>query len=249
MTGRDRSVSTQVIPVDTPQGPGRFFLDPAGDPSAILVLGHGAGGGTNAADLELLARRLPERGVSVARFEQPWRTAGRKVGSRPPQLDDAWVPALRWLRTQPWGQQQLFVGGRSAGARVACRTADQVDAEGVVCLAFPLHLPGQPEKSRLAELLTPTVPRLVLQGSNDSFGGSAEIRTAIGTAGGITVVELPGADHGYRVAKASSFSAADLRATLVDQVSRFILGGSLASEVDHLREYQGRCRVALTCRC
>ncbi len=72
-------MSTQVIPVDTPQGPGRFFLDPADDPSAILVLGHGAGGGTNAADLELLARRLPERGVTVARFEQPWRTAGRKV--------------------------------------------------------------------------------------------------------------------------------------------------------------------------
>ncbi len=142
------------------------------------------------------------------------------------------MPALRWLRTQPWGQQQLFVGGRSAGARVACRTADQVDAEGVVCLAFPLHLPGQPEKSRLVELLTPTVPRLVLQGSNDSFGGSAEIRTAIGTAGGITVVELPGADHGYRVAKAVAFTPADLRATVVDQVSR-ILGGSLAPMVDH----------------
>lgn len=216
--------ATTISSVDTPQGPGRFFIDVAAEPTALLVLGHGAGGGTNAADLELLARRLPEHGITVARFEQPWRTAGRRIATRPPQLDDAWVPALEWLTGQPWATGRLVVGGRSAGARVACRTAGPVGAVAVVCLAFPLHLPGRPEASRVAELLTPQVPRLVLQGSNDAFGGTAEVRAAIGDVPGVTVVDLPGADHSYRLAKASPFTPADLRATVVEHVQAFVLG-------------------------
>lgn len=208
--------------VDTPLGPGRFLLDPAEDPHAMLVLGHGAGGGPNAADLSLLARRLPEQGVSVVRFEQPWRTAGRKVAVPPPKLDEAWTAACRWLVGQPWVPGRLFFGGRSAGARVACRTADAFDVRGVVCLAFPLHLPGRPDKSRVAELLAPKAPRLVLQGTGDTFGPAAEIRTAIGNAPGITVVELPGADHSYRLPKASPFTSADLRATLAARVAEFV---------------------------
>jgi uncharacterized protein len=105
---------------------------------------------------------------------------------------------------------------------VACRTASDTNPAAIVCLAFPLHLPGRPEKSRTAELLAPTAPRLVLQGSKDSFGTPAEIRAAIGTAEGVHVVELPGADHAYRIAKSSAFTPADLRATLVAEVSRFI---------------------------
>ncbi len=215
---------TIIAPVDTPQGPGRFFVDAAAEPRALLVLGHGAGGGTNAADLELLARRLPEHGITVARFEQPWRTAGRRIATRPAQLDDAWVPALAWLVVQPWAAGRLVIGGRSAGARVACRTAEVVGAAGVVCLAFPLHLPGRPEASRLAELLAPRVPRLVLQGTNDAFGGSTEVRAAIGDTAGISVVDLPGADHSYRLAKAAPFTPADLRATVVGHVQQFVVG-------------------------
>jgi len=208
--------------VDTPLGPGRFLLDPAEEPHALLVLGHGAGGGPNAADLALLARRLPDQGVTVARFEQPWRTAGRKVAVAPPKLDEAWTAGCRWLTAQPWAAAPLFFGGRSAGARVACRTADAFDARGVVCLAFPLHLPGRPEKSRVAELLAPASPRLVLQGTADTFGPAAEVRAAIGDATGITVVELPGADHSFRLPKASPFTPADLRATLVAHVANFV---------------------------
>jgi predicted alpha/beta-hydrolase family hydrolase len=255
-------MASTVVPVDTPQGPGRLFLDLADRPSSILVLGHGAGGGVGSADLELLARSLPELGTSVLRFEQPWRTAGRKAGAPPPRLDEAWVAALDWLVKQDWARPPLVVGGRSAGARVACRTSSQTDPAAIVCLAFPLHLPGRPEKSRVAELLTPTVPRLVLQGSKDSFGTPEEIRTAIGKTRRITVVELSGADHGFRiarrraeeegadsasssasddavgghkarsaasgasnrtqVAKSSTFTPADLRLTLVTEVSRFI---------------------------
>ena len=116
----------------------------------------------------------------------------------------------------------LFFGGRSAGARVACRTAPDFAVAGVVCLAFPLHLPGRPEKSRAAELLAPDVPRLVLQGTNDTFGGPDEIRVGGGRRPGVRLVELPGADHGYRTAKGAEFTPADLRARLLDAVLAFI---------------------------
>jgi predicted alpha/beta-hydrolase family hydrolase len=208
--------------VDTPQGPGRFLIDPADDPGAVLVLGHGAGGAVHSMDLDLLARELPGRGTTVVRFEQPWRTSGRKMTVPPPLLDEAWLAALSWLVDQPWAQAPLFVGGRSAGARVACRTAPVLEPRGVVCLAFPLHLPGRPEKSRAAELLTPTVRRLVLQGTKDTFGSAAEVRDAVGDDPGILLRELPGADHGYRVAKTAGFGPADLRAFLVEAVSGFI---------------------------
>jgi uncharacterized protein len=215
-------MTSMVEVVDTPRGPGRLFVDLAERPSSLLVLGHGAGGGVAAADLELLATGLPELGTTVVRFEQPWRTAGRSVGPPPPKLDEAWRAALDWLTEQEWAQYQLLVGGRSAGARVACRTASDTNPAAIVCLAFPLHLPGRPEKSRAAELLAPTAPRLVLQGSKDSFGTPEEIRAATGIAEGVQVVELPGADHGYRIAKSSAFTSADLRRTLLTEVSRFI---------------------------
>jgi uncharacterized protein len=213
---------TVIAPVATPQGPGRLLIEAADDPVATLVLGHGAGGGPNATDLELLARRMPEQGTTVVRFEQPWRTAGRRVAAPPAKLDEAWLAAVDWLGEESWVKGPLFVGGRSAGARVACRTADVVGPAGIICLAFPLHLPGQPEKSRIAELLQPQAPRLVLQGSSDAFGRPAEIQAAIKEASGIRLVELPGADHSFRVAMSSSFTPADLRAILLSEVTRFV---------------------------
>ena len=216
---------TVIAPVETPQGLGRLLIDAARDPLATLVLGHGAGGGPNTMDLELLARRMPEHGTTVVRFEQPWRTAGRRVTTPPAKLDEAWLAALDWLRQQPWAVAPLVIGGRSAGARVACRTANLLGPAGVVCLAFPLHLPGRPEKSRISELLHPHAPRLVLQGTSDAFGRAAEIRAAINDAGGVRLVELPGADHGFRVASSSSFTPADLRTALLSEVSRFVHPG------------------------
>jgi uncharacterized protein len=189
---------------------------------ATLVLGHGAGGGPNATDLDLLARRMPENGTTVVRFEQPWRTAGRRVATPPAKLDEAWLAAVHWLGEESLVRGPLFVGGRSAGARVACRTADVVGPAGIICLAFPLHLPGRPEKSRIAELLQPQAPRLVLQGTSDAFGRAAEIQAAIKEAAGIRLVELPGADHSFRVAMSSSFTPADLRAALLSEVTRFV---------------------------
>lgn len=208
--------------VDTPEGPGRWHLDLAEEPRALLLLGHGAGGGVSAADLALLAAQLPGDGVSVARFEQPWRLAGRRVAVPPPRLDVGWLAAVRWIRRQPWaGPTPLLVGGRSAGARVACRTADELGAVAVLCLAFPLHLPGRPEGSRLAELLAPAVPRLVLQGTRDTFGTALELGEALAGADqmagadGVVVVPLPGADHGFRLPARAELRPADLRARIL----------------------------------
>ena len=219
-----------VVEVTTPQGPGRFHVREAGEPSALLVLGHGAGGGVDAPDLVALARELPDEGVSVLRFEQPWRVAGRKVAVRPPLLDEAWLAGLGTVVAALGGVEAgrpLVLGGRSAGARVACRTATALGAVGVVCLSFPLHLPGRPERSRLPELLTPDVPRLVLQGSRDTFGSPSELAAALAATGpgagaGVRVVELPGADHGGRVPRAAVPTASELRGRVVTQVRDFV---------------------------
>jgi predicted alpha/beta-hydrolase family hydrolase len=212
-----------IIDTPTPEGPGRLFVAPAESPQAVLMLGHGAGGGVDAMDLKLLAGYLPGEGIAVVRFEQPWRTAGRKVAVPPPRLDIGWLAAVERLWAEPdYADLPLYVGGRSAGARVACRTANAVGARGVVCLAFPLHLPGRPEKSRAPELLQPEVPRLVLQGSKDTFGSAEEVRLAAAGDPEVRVVELPDVDHGYRVPKAAAWTAADLRAELKRQVLGFI---------------------------
>ena len=210
---------TVVAPVETPEGVGRLFVDAAAEASAVLVLGHGAGGGVAAADLELLARRLPAAGITVVRFEQPWRTKGGKVAVPPPRLDIGWRAAVVEVRAA-MPSVPLYVGGRSAGARVACRTATQLAAVGVICLAFPLHPPGQPHRSRVAELNTPSVPRLVLQGTRDAFGTAEEVRAVAGP--GVEVVELPGADHGFRTPKGAGFGPTDLRETVLGRTLAFL---------------------------
>jgi uncharacterized protein len=138
------------------------------------VLGHGAGGGIDSPDLVGATSAARLRGLSVALVEQPYRVAGRRSPAPPRQLDTAWSVVLSQLRAGPLSGLPLVTGGRSLGARVACRTAAQTGAVAVLCLAFPLHPPGRPEKSRLSELDAVSVPTLVVQGENDPFGTSPE---------------------------------------------------------------------------
>jgi len=162
-----------------------------------VVLGHGAGGGIEAWDLQLLATALPGQGFDVLLVEQPWRVSGRRLAVAPPRLDVAWIEVLDALRKESLVDKVLVVGGRSAGARVACRTASRVSAVGVLGLAFPLHAPGRPEKSRAAELET-GLPTLVIQGTRDSFGAASEVGQVLDER---SVLAVPGADHGLAVAK------------------------------------------------
>jgi hypothetical protein len=154
------------VDVETPHGTARVHLHAAEAPRGRLVLGHGAGGGVGAPDLVAATQAAVEAGVTVALVEQPYRVAGRRSPAPARQLDAAWLAVLSALADG----LPLIVGGRSSGARVACRTAAAAGAAGVLCLAFPVHPPGRPEKSRLEELDGVTVPVLVVQGERDPFG-------------------------------------------------------------------------------
>jgi predicted alpha/beta-hydrolase family hydrolase len=137
---------------------------------AALVLGHGAGGGVQSPDLVGATQAARSAGLSVALVEQPYRVAGRRTPSPANRLDAAWIAVVSQLRAGPLSGLPLLTGGRSSGARVACRTAAETDSVGVLCLAFPLHPPGRPETSRLAELDAVKVPTFVVQGETDPFG-------------------------------------------------------------------------------
>ncbi len=180
--------------IATPVGDARVDIRPAsGAERLTLALGHGAGGGIEAADLVALAEGLPPRGITVVRIEQPWRVAGRKIATAPPSLDAAWLAVLEALGLGG----PVAVGGRSAGGRVACRTATQVGAVACVALAFPLHPPGRPEKSRLGELAGAGVPTLVVQGDRDAFGSPKAFPRKRSSS--FVVHAVPGADHSFRV--------------------------------------------------
>jgi predicted alpha/beta-hydrolase family hydrolase len=171
-----------TLELDTPHGPARVHLHEVADPRGALVLGHGAGGGVGAPDLVAATRAAQDEGFGVALVEQPYRVAGRRSPAPAHQLDAAWVAVCEQL---PWSGLPLVTGGRSAGARVACRTAAATGAAGVLCLAFPLHAPGRPDKTRLPELEAVAVPVLIVQGESDPFGmpPSAPGREVVTVAG------------------------------------------------------------------
>lgn len=163
-----------VLELDTPHGLARAHLHEADRPSAALVLGHGAGGSVNAPDLVAATEAAVELGVSVALVEQPYRVAGRRSAAPAHQLDVAWVSVVGALRAEAFDGLPVVCGGRSSGARVACRTAGDVGASAVLCLAFPLHpaprRQSDQRKTRLPELDAVGVPVLVVQGERDRFG-------------------------------------------------------------------------------
>ena len=187
-----------VREVETPVGPARVHRHAAEGPRALLVLGHGAGGGVGAPDLVAAGEAAVAEGVAVALVEQPYRVAGRRSPSPATQLDAAWSVVVDTVRDDEPAGLPLVVGGRSSGARVACRTAEALGAAAALCLAFPLVPPprrnGTASASRLPELEAVSVPVLVVQGARDRFG--------MPPAGALrTVVAVPG-DHGLRSARA-----------------------------------------------
>jgi len=176
--------------LETPHGQARVHLREVDTPRAALVLGHGAGGGVESPDLQGAANAALEAGLTVALVEQPYRVAGRRSPAPANQLDAAWTSVIEQLAFEV----PLIAGGRSSGARVACRTAAATGAKAVICLAFPVHPPGRPEKSRLDELDAVTVPTLVVQGERDPFGMPPQARNR-------SVVTIPGT-HSLRSSSA-----------------------------------------------
>jgi predicted alpha/beta-hydrolase family hydrolase len=188
----------------------------------VLALGHGAGGGVEARDLVALAAVLPPLGVTVALVEQPWRVAGRKLAPAPRTLDEGW--SALWPALAAPGLP-VVAGGRSAGARVACRTAKELGAAAVLALAFPLHPPGRPEKSRAEELTAAAgaLPLLGVQGGNDTFGRPAEFPP------GHRPTEVPYGDHAFAVPKRAPLTQEDALRILTGAVAAWLAGLGLAS--------------------
>ncbi len=186
------SVTTVTIP--TPHGPANAHLHPAQEPRGALVLSHGAGGGVEAPDLVAATEAALAQEFSVALVEQPYRVAGRRSSPPAHHLDAAWVAVVEHLAAGELEGLPPVVGGRSAGARVACRTAEATGAAAVLCLAFPLQPPARkgkpPAPDRLHELEAVKVPVLVVQGENDRFGMPP-------ADGNREVVAVPG-DHSLR---------------------------------------------------
>jgi predicted alpha/beta-hydrolase family hydrolase len=199
-----------TLELDTPHGQARVHLHPVDEPRAALVLGHGAGGGVSSRDLVTATDVAVSEGLSVALVEQPYRVAGRRSPAPAAQLDVAWTVVVDHLHEHELKELPLVVGGRSLGARVACRTAEQAGAVGVLCLAFPLQprprAGGKVSPSRLPELDAVKVPVLVVQGERDQFGIPPEGALR-------TVARVPG-DHSLRTDLDAV--AAAIRAWLAD---------------------------------
>lgn len=208
-------MSTRTQSVDTPAGEARITWHTARKARLVLALSHGAGGGIEARDLQALAAALPARGITVALVEQPWRVAGKKVAAAPKVLDEGWH-ALWPALAKPG--LPVVAGGRSAGARVACRTAAALGAAGVLALAFPLHPPGRPEKSRAEELLGAGRPTLVVQGGRDPFGRPEEFPRS----GSYTLVEIPHGDHGFAVPKKADVTQEAALAVITESVADWL---------------------------
>ncbi|WP_246530772.1 alpha/beta family hydrolase [Streptomyces bathyalis] len=219
-TGAKGKPTQSARTVPTPAGDARITWHTALDARAVLALGHGAGGGIEARDLRALAAALPPAGITVALVEQPWRVAGKKVAPAPKTLDAAWREL--WPALCSPGLP-VVAGGRSAGARVACRTGSELGAAAVLALSFPLHPPGKPEKSRVEELTGAGVPVLVVQGGRDPFGRPAEFPE------GTRIAEVPHGDHGFAVPKSAGIGQEEAMSLLTDAVTGWLSGLSLPS--------------------
>ena len=198
--------------IDTPHGVARLVQRRSESPWATLALTHGAGGGIGSPDLVALAQRLPRHGITVVLVEQPWRVAGRRIAPAPRILDEGFTAALDGLRPRT----PMIVGGRSAGARVACRTGRRLGAAGALALAFPLHPPGRPERSRVRELLDARLKTLVIQGERDALGAPQEFPLHL------PLVVVPGADHEFRVPARDTRSGRDVLDLIVTAARAWI---------------------------
>jgi uncharacterized protein len=190
-----------MLELQTPRGAARAHVQLIDSPVGALVLGHGAGGGVESPDLVGAASAARSAGLTVALVEQPYRVAGRRSPAPAAQLDAAWISVVSQLREGALVGLPILTGGRSSGARVACRTAAETSSVAVICLAFPLHPPGRPERSRLDELDSVNVPTLVVQGENDPFGTPP-------TGSGRTITRVAGT-HSLRSASAVEAAVAE----------------------------------------
>lgn len=212
------SEADEVWEIDTPSGAARvhLFAVRRARPRSSLVLGHGFGGGVQSPDLRSIAAELPDHGIEVVLVEQPWRVAGHRMGGSAVTLDRAWVSCVADIRSRGIGTRRLVLGGRSTGARVACRTAAECAPDALFLLAFPLHPARRaavvgPPPTRMPELAGAArlVPTVVVQGARDKMGQPGEIAAQLAEHSvPARVVPIMDADHSFSVPARSHTSTA-----------------------------------------
>lgn len=207
------------LSIQTSVGLATVDWDEPATPRSLVLLGHGAGGGVDAKDLLALREAALAAGHAVARLTQPYRVAGRRAPAPAPALDKAFTEVVGELRERL--DVPLIVGGRSSGARVACRCASAVSARGVVALSFPLHPPGKPERSRADELRPVEVPVLIVQGERDPFGGPDEVNDPPLPAN-FSIHRVAGGNHGFAVRKGDPSPLPGISQAVVDWLDNIL---------------------------
>jgi len=195
-----------------------LLIDGPEDAASTLVLAHGAGGPMRSAFLSTTARRLAERGVRVVRFEFPYMAAKRKAPDREPVLLDAWRAVVAELGGGP----HVFIGGKSLGGRMASMVADELGVRGLVCLGYPFHPPGKPERTRTKHLETLRTPALIVQGERDPFGTREDV-AGYQLANTIRIEWLPDGDHSFKPRASSGTTEAENLQRAVEATAAFLI--------------------------
>jgi predicted alpha/beta-hydrolase family hydrolase len=198
-----------------------FLFDGPTKSARTIALAHGAGAAMDTPFMNFFASGLADRGIRVVRFEFPYMAAKRLTGkSKPPDRE----PVLRatWLAViEKLGHDGLVIGGKSMGGRIASLVADEAGVAGLVCLGYPFHPVGKPDKLRVEHLRTIKTPTLILQGERDGFGNRDEVeRYELGRA--VTVKWIEDGDHGFKPRKASGATEAENWQAALDEMIGFL---------------------------
>jgi predicted alpha/beta-hydrolase family hydrolase len=201
-----RPTANSQQPTANSQRMTNLLVDGPSNAPHTLVLAHGAGGGMETPFLNVVARAIGARGIRVVRFEFPYmaaRRTGQKRGApdRQPVLLQAWRDVVEELG----GGAALVIGGKSLGGRMATMVADELRVRGVVCLGYPFHPPGQPERLRTAHLETLATPTLIVQGTRDPFGTREEV-ARYRISPNIRIEWLEGGDHSFKPRKETGYT-------------------------------------------
>ena len=204
--------------------PPEFLFDGAPDASLTLVLAHGAGAPMRSPFLAAVARGVAAGGARVARFEFPYMRARRSGGprgtpDREPVLRESWLSAIAALG----GAGRLAIGGKSLGGRIASMVADEAGVLGLVCLGYPFHPPGRPERLRTKHLEALRTPALIVQGTRDPFGSREDV-AGYSLSPSIRIAWIEGGDHSFKPRSSSGRTETETLAEAVARVREFLAG-------------------------
>jgi predicted alpha/beta-hydrolase family hydrolase len=202
--------------------PSRFLFDGPQDAPVTLVLAHGAGAPMVSPFLNTVARGVAQGGARVARFEFPYMHARRQGGrrgapDRGPVLEEAWLEAIASLG----GGARLVIGGKSLGGRIASMVADRAGVRGLVCLGYPFHPPGKPERLRTQHLENLRTPALILQGTRDAFGSREDV-AGYRLSEAIRIAWIEDGDHSFKPRASSGRTESQNLAEAIALVREFL---------------------------